>query len=119
MRASLSTAAVNDGKKTEFCGLSYARSLNPQDKPDSKSDVALTLPANRAFHVRRRASTAIATNTIVRYVVDQWNKRIGRTGSSRTIRPYSRCASSRKSAPTTAAGTRYTQDKPSQPSESE
>src|SRR5215471_3918509 len=110
MGLSLGKTAVDDGETTEFCGLCYAGTLLPLDKPDSRFDVGLTLPANRAFHVRRRASTAIATNTIVRYVVDQWKSRIGRTGSSRTIRPYRRCASSRKSAPTTAAGTRYTQE---------
>jgi len=55
---------------------------------------------------RRSASTAIVTKTIVRYVVDQWNSRIGLAGSSRRIRPYSRWASTAKTPPTDSATTR-------------
>src|SRR2546423_13773575 len=50
-----------------------------------------------------RASTATATNNSVRYVVDQWNRRIGRTGSPRRARAHTRCASTSSRAPTSAA----------------
>ena len=63
-------------------------------------------PGDSGVSVTKRASTAIATNTIVRYVVDQWNSRIGFTASPRLIRPAIRCASTRNIAPTTSAGTR-------------
>lgn len=51
------------------------------------------------------ASSATATKTIVRYVVDQWNSRIGLTASPRVARRQSRCASTTKMAPTTRVGT--------------
>ena len=38
-------------------------------------------------------STAIATNSSVRYVMDAWNTRIGRGSPPRTAREYRRCDS--------------------------
>ena len=49
------------------------------------------------------ASTATAMNRIVRYVVDQWNRRIGFSGSPRRDRRTSWTASTRNSVPVTVA----------------
>src|SRR2546421_3845657 len=54
-----------------------------------------------------RASTATATNNSVRYVVDQWNRRIGRTGSPQPAPAHTRCASTSSRAPTSAAVNPY------------
>ena len=59
------------------------------------------------------ASTATATNSTVRYVIDQWNRRIGRSGWPRRARRCSRCASTRNSAPRTSAVRPYSGVMPS------
>src|SRR2546421_11918543 len=62
-----------------------------------------------------RASTATATNNSVRYVVDQWNRRIGRTGSPRRARAHTRWASTSSKAPTGAAVHPYSGRLPRRP----
>ncbi len=59
-----------------------------------------------ALRGQTSASNATATNSIVRYVVDQWNSRIGLSGSPRVRagRP-ARAPRSMNSAPTTTAVT--------------
>ncbi len=62
-------------------------------------------------HARQRVisgSSATATNSSERYMLDQWNSRIGRTTWSsllRRARCHIRCASTRNPAPSTAATT--------------
>lgn len=51
-------------------------------------------------------STATARNSSARYVIDQWNSRIGAAGAPERTRASSRCASRRNTAPATTAETR-------------